>query len=147
MRSYLSLIPITARVRRRQNRMTRICIILAVFLVTSVFSLAEMWTNSETEAMRQNHGDWHIMIQQVSEDVAAQITKDRKVAFSARQEAINADEAAASLDYSINGKKMAVYGVEETYLAMMMGYSQEGAYPQSSTEVALSAVCKKRLQP
>ena len=31
MKSYLSLIPISARVRRRQNRMTIICIVIAVF--------------------------------------------------------------------------------------------------------------------
>lgn len=42
MRSYLSLIPISARVRRRQNRMTLLCIIFAVFLVTAVFSMADM---------------------------------------------------------------------------------------------------------
>ena len=60
MKSYLSLIPISAKVHRRQSRMTRICIILAVFLVTSIFSMAEMWTESETTVMRQNHGDWHI---------------------------------------------------------------------------------------
>ena len=48
MKSYLSLIPISAKVHRRQSRMTRICIILAVFLVTSIFSLLEMWTNGQT---------------------------------------------------------------------------------------------------
>ena len=42
MRSYLSLIPISAKVRRRQNRMTLLCIIFAVFMVTAVFSMAEM---------------------------------------------------------------------------------------------------------
>ena len=35
MRSYLSLIPISAKVHRRQNRMTLLCIIFAVFLVTA----------------------------------------------------------------------------------------------------------------
>ena len=40
MKSYLSLIPISAKVRRRQNRMTILCIVLAVFLVTVVFSMA-----------------------------------------------------------------------------------------------------------
>ena len=39
MKSYLSLIPISAKVRRRQNRMTILCIVLAVFLVTAVFSM------------------------------------------------------------------------------------------------------------
>lgn len=42
MKSYLSLIPISAKVRRWQNRMTILCIVLAVFLVTAVFSMADM---------------------------------------------------------------------------------------------------------
>lgn len=41
MKSYLSLVPISAKVHKRQSRMTRICIILAVFLVTSIFSMVE----------------------------------------------------------------------------------------------------------
>ena len=42
MKSYLSLIPISAKVHRRQNRMTLLCIIFSVFMVTAVFSMAEM---------------------------------------------------------------------------------------------------------
>ena len=37
MKSYLSLIPISAKVHRRQNRMTLLCIVFAVFMVTAVF--------------------------------------------------------------------------------------------------------------
>ena len=47
MISYLSLIPISAKVRRRQNRMTLLCIIFAVFMVTAVFSMAEMGAKME----------------------------------------------------------------------------------------------------
>ena len=47
MKSYLSLIPISAKVHRRQNRMTLLCIIIAVFLVTAIFSMVQMWTDSE----------------------------------------------------------------------------------------------------
>ena len=82
MRSYLSLVPISAKVHKRQSRMTRICIILAVFLVTSIFSMADMWTDAETTAMRHNHGDWHIALQNVSEDEAEQIRKNSGVAAS-----------------------------------------------------------------
>ncbi|HBA50894.1 MAG TPA: hypothetical protein DCZ91_24480 [Lachnospiraceae bacterium] len=55
MRSYLSLIPISARVRRRQNRMTILCIIFAVFLVTAVFSMAEMVMRMEVERLKEKH--------------------------------------------------------------------------------------------
>ena len=56
MRSYLDLVPVSARVHKRQSRMTRICIIHAVFLVTSIFSLLEMWMDGQTTAMRSSHG-------------------------------------------------------------------------------------------
>ena len=41
MKSYLSLIPISARIHRRQNRMTLLCIVISVFLVTAIFSVAD----------------------------------------------------------------------------------------------------------
>lgn len=55
MRSYLSLIPISARVRRRQNRMTLLCIIFAVFLVTAVFSMADMGMRMELARLTEKH--------------------------------------------------------------------------------------------
>ena len=48
MKSYLSLIPISARVRRRQNRLTILCIVTAVFLVTAIFSVADMMLRTQT---------------------------------------------------------------------------------------------------
>lgn len=55
MRSYLSLIPISAKVRRRQNLMTRLCIIFAVFLVTAVFSMADMSIRMEQDRLMEKH--------------------------------------------------------------------------------------------
>lgn len=140
MKSYLSLIPISAKVHRRQSRMTRICIILAVFLVTSIFSMAEMWTESETTVMRQNHGDWHISLQNVPDDKAEQIIVNSDVAFSSWYDAINVD---ADKGYYISGKNVTLYGVEETYPARIMNYPTEGSYPQNEKEVALSADAKE----
>ncbi len=56
MKSYLDLIPISAKVHRRQNRMTLLCIILSVFMVTTVFSMAEMGARMEQERLLQKHG-------------------------------------------------------------------------------------------
>lgn len=56
MKSYLSLIPISARVRKRQNKMTLLCIIFAVFLVTAVFSMAEMGVRMEKTRLSEKHG-------------------------------------------------------------------------------------------
>ena len=140
MKSYLSLIPISAKVHRRQSRMTRICIILAVFLVTSIFSLLEMWTNGQTMAMRSNHGDWHIILQNRSEDEAKQIIDSSDVAYSSWYDDINVN---ADQGYYINGKNAVLYGIEETYVTDIMKYPLEGSYPQNEKEVALSADAKE----
>ncbi|MBV1818122.1 ABC transporter permease [Clostridium cochlearium] len=56
MKSYLSLIPISAKLRRRQNNMTLLCIIFAVFLVTSIFSMADMGVRMEKIRLIEKHG-------------------------------------------------------------------------------------------
>ena len=140
MRSYLSLVPISAKVHKHQSRMTRICIILAVFLVTSIFSMADMWTDAETTAMRHNHGDWHIALQNVSEDEAEQIRKNSGVAVSSWYDEINTD---AEQNYYIDGKNAVLYGIEESYITDIMKYPTEGVYPQNENEVALSADAKE----
>ena len=73
MRSYLSLIPISAKVRRRQNRMTILCITFAVFLVTAIFSVADMMIQTESSFMLKGHGNWHIMLEDVSENIMEEI--------------------------------------------------------------------------
>ena len=55
MKSYLDLIPISARVHRRQNRMTLLCIIFAVFMVTAVFSMADMGVRMEQSRLADKH--------------------------------------------------------------------------------------------
>lgn len=140
MKSYLSLIPISAKVHKRQSRMTRICIILAVFLVTSIFSMLEMWTDGQTTAMRHNHGNWHIALQNVPEDKAEQICGNANAEVSSWYDAINVD---AAQGYYINGKNAVLYGVEETYVTDIMNYPAEGSYPQSEKEAALSADAKE----
>lgn len=56
MKSYLSMIPISARAHRRQNRMTILCIMIAVFLVTAVFSMTDMAARQETARLVAKHG-------------------------------------------------------------------------------------------
>ena len=60
MKSYLGLIPISAKVHRRQNRMTILCIVFAVFLVTAVFSMAELGVRIEADRLLEKHGSQEI---------------------------------------------------------------------------------------
>ena len=61
MRSYLSLIPISAKVHRRQNRMTLLCVIFAVFMVTAIFSMAEMGARMEQSRLSEKHGNFSLL--------------------------------------------------------------------------------------
>lgn len=56
MKSYLSLISISAKVHRRQNFMTLLCIVFSVFMVTAVFSMAEAGARMEQARLIEKHG-------------------------------------------------------------------------------------------
>lgn len=143
MNSYLSLVPISARVHKRQSRMTRICIILAVFLATSIFSMVELWSKGQTEAMRQKHGDWHIALQGLPDETAEQVRSDAVLAVSAWYSAINTDTAHLDEGYTLGGRTAAIFGVEAAYPDNIMKYPVEGTFPQNEGEAALSADAKE----
>lgn len=140
MKSYLSLVSISAQVHKRQSRMTRFCIVLAVFLVTSVFSMAEMWVRMEQTELINKHGNYHIILKDVLYENAEQIVMRPDVAVFSRYGKINADTLE---DYYIGGKNAVIYGVEETYLTDIMNYPREGSYPENDNEIALSADAKE----
>lgn len=140
MRSYLSLVPISARVHKRQSRMTRICIVLAVFLVTSLFSMADMWIRAETASMIRRHGNYHIKIENMTEDGAKLMSGRSDVAAASWYDVINPD---GDMDYYISGKKTVLYGTEQTYMTKIRAFPTEGSYPGDDSEAMLSADAKE----
>lgn len=124
MKSYLGLIPISARVRRRQNRMTLLCILFAVFLVTSIFSLADLFIRAETDSVRETGGNWHIRLSGISEADAAQIAARPDVSAASWFDMVDIDK---SRDYRIGGLKTALAGVEDPFRTQIMTYFPEGA--------------------
>lgn len=124
MRSYLSLIPLSAKVHRRQNRMTLLCIIFAVFLVTAIFSSAEMGVRCEMMHAKETHGDWQLQIADLSDSGAAAITSRDDVAASSWYEVVNLDQSRA---YTISGHQTALCGVEQDFLTEIMHYFDDDA--------------------
>ena len=80
MKSYLSLVPISGKVRKRQNRMTIFCIVISVLLVTAIFSMADMWIRTQSEELRYKHGNWHIRLENISQDTSEEIGQRPDVA-------------------------------------------------------------------
>lgn len=139
MKSYLGLIPISAKVRKRQNRMTLLCIIISVFLVTAIFSVAEMFMRAEDIIMQNKHGSWHIQIAALSPDVANEISQRADVAAIGWSDSFNSN---AEQPYYIGERRAVLYGTDETYLVQLMKGLEEGAFPQQDDEVVLNSDAK-----
>lgn len=142
MRSYLSLIPISAKVNRRKNRMTILCIVIAVFLVTSVFSLVDMFVQAEQIRLINSHGNWHAALTGVSANDAAEVASRPDVAAMSRYAILNQD---AESDYSIEGQKLTLVGSDEEYITKIRDCLSEGTVPETEDEIMLSGNAKKRL--
>ena len=142
MRSYLSLIPISAKVRKRQNRMMILCIMVSVLLVTTIFSAADMTIRGENAAMMEKHGSWHIRIENISEEIAGEIGSRPDVTACGRSSVFNFD---ADQPWYIGDRKATLYGTDETYLSQLADGMEEGDFPQNDREVVLSSNAKLAL--
>lgn len=142
MKSYLSLIPISAKTRSKQNRLILLCIIFAVFLVTTVFSYAEIMMKGQTEGMIRHHGSHHIVISGLSEAEAEQIAGRDDVSAASWCNALGEDVYEG---YYIDDTRVILYGAEADYIDDIRAYEREGAFPKNDGEIMLNTSAKERL--
>lgn len=142
MKSYLSLIPISAKVRKRQNRMTILCITIAVLLVTTIFSMADMAIRMEKARMIKEQGNWHIMLKEPSDQQISEISARPDVAASSRYDGLNYD---LSQDYTIKGKTCVIAGGDPEILTEIYDDLTQGSYPAKKDEILLSNRAKEML--
>lgn len=142
MRSYLSLIPISVKVRKRQNRMTILCIIISVLLVTTVFSTADMFIRTKSSELQEKHGNWHIRLENISQSMGQEISQRSDTAGVGWVEEFNSD---ADQPYYIGEKKAALYGTDNIYLSQLSNALEEGVLPQNDREIMLSSNAKTAL--
>lgn len=137
MKSYLDLVPQYEKVHRKQSKMSRICIILAVFLVAVMFGLADMYLQGITQKVMQENGDWHYQITSIDTKTSDLIAARPEVEVSGWHSTISADAG-----YSISGQPIAISGLDEDvfgeiYLASLA----EGKYPNTeNTDVRVGDV-------
>ncbi|MFM9330411.1 ABC transporter permease [Paenibacillus mesotrionivorans] len=134
MKSYLDLVPIFARVHQKQNRMTIICIVLSVFLVTAVFGMADMAIRGQKLQVIQSSGSWHVLVTGVNAETQAML-KARPEVTSAGGYAFLGDRNG----FTVAGKPVQLAGLDkETSEDMFPLHITEGRYPEKDTEIALS---------
>lgn len=135
MKSYLSLIPAYAKVHKRQNRMTLVCITLAVFLVTAIFGMADMEIRAQKTSAISQYGNWHIQVKDLSAEDAGVIAARPDVAFSSWYNTLN---YRLKEDYFIQGKRVCVCGIEPSMLNIMEYDLLDGHFPANDHEVILT---------
>lgn len=122
--------------------MTILCIIISVFLVTTIFSVADMMIRTESSNMIYNHGSWHIQLDHISQNIGEEISQRPDVTAIGWSEKFNTN---ADQPYEIGEKKAALYGTDRIYMLQLANGLEEGAFPQSDNEVILSTNAKLAL--
>ncbi len=139
MKSYLSLISISARVRKKQGKMIVLCIVLSVFLVTVIFSLVDAGGRMETENAIDKGGYWHINIGGIGTEEAARIAARPDVAVSSWYDVVNFDkDLTMSKAYYIQDAQTALCGVEPAFIGDIMHYFDEDAQVTDENVVVLT---------
>lgn len=142
MKSYLDLIPISAKVHKKQSRMTRICIVLAVFLVTAIFGMADMELRSQQLQEIKSSGNWHVMFSGISEQTASMIAARPEVKVSGWYSYID-----AKAQYTVSGEPVDVAGIDKKVSDNILPIKvTEGTYPTKKNEVALTENAKAGLE-
>lgn len=134
MKNYLSLIPISAKVRRRQNRMTILCIVIAVFLVSAIFSVADMMLRTQMNRAAGKDGSWHLQIAGITQSQAEQLAQQPDVVCAGAGAVFN---EGGEEDYRLNGKRVVLYGCDAQFLRVNRSAAFEGTFPEQDGEVLL----------
>ena len=135
MRSYLDLVALSARVRRRQSRMIVLTIALSVLLATGIFGMADMFVRSQIISTQKDYGHYHINIRNLTDEQTRLIAARPDVKSAARYDTLN---FSGSMDYALNGKPLVIAGADEAYLTKMEpGTITEGRYPQTDSEALI----------
>lgn len=129
MKSYLGLVSEYAKVHKKKNRLTVVCIAISVMLVTAIFGMADMSLKSQiNEAIRQ-YGNWHAIISDISDSTASAIDSRKDVNVSGFLGMADAT--------TYQGKELIVQSSSEELAEQMNLVVTEGHYPATAQEALL----------
>ncbi|QQK07024.1 ABC transporter permease [Miniphocaeibacter halophilus] len=143
MKHYLDLVWISSRYHKKKSRMTRICILLAVFLVTVIFSMADMEIRSQKIQTVNSDGAWHISLKNISSKQAEKISKRKDVKHSSWYDVYNYNLDKNLLIGESNGVFM---GIENDFFEFFPSIKKvEGGFPKKDNDIILTNNSKDRL--
>lgn len=142
MKHYLDLVSVSAKHHKKQNRMTRFCIVLAVFLVTVIFSMADMEMRSQMVQAIKSDGAWHALFA-LDEEQGALLAARPEVEKAVRYGALNyhLDEG-----YQIDGIETGICGFDREFLEIFPAAEiAEGTFPENEDEAIINEQAQYRL--
>lgn len=143
MGSYLEMIPLSARVHRRQSRMTRICIVLAVALVSVIFGMADMEIRCQKIQTISENGNWHAAFKRLSKEQEALLAARPEVEQAMWYDVVN---YRLDQEYRLNSAQTVVCGAEEEYFELFPSVGlEEGEFSRDENSALFSLNVKERL--
>ena len=123
--------------------MSIFCIILAVFLITTIFGMADMFIRSQIIQAKIDNGDFHITVQDITDEEAALISKRPDVKAAARYGVLN---FRGDKGYTFSDKKAIIAGCDEEFVTQLqVGLIDEGSFPQSDNEAMITQNARDNL--
>ncbi len=136
MKNYLDLVPISSKVHKRQNRMSVICIFLSLFLVASIFGMADMFIRCQMLKAKKDYGSYHICIKDITDEEAKLIAARPEIETMSCYGTLN---YRLDMGYTLAGKELLIAGCDEDYITkIMLDAVTEGAFPQTKEQALVS---------
>lgn len=129
MNSYLDLVSEYAKVHRKKNRLTVICIMISVMLVTAIFSMADMSIKAQIDANIRQGGNVHMIVHEIGDETAELIAAREDVAVS------GFSGVAENAVYA--QKELEVQSGSQTLAGEMNLEVMEGAFPSAPQEALM----------
>lgn len=142
MKGYLDLVPISAKVHKKQSRMSVFCIILSVFLVTAIFGMADMFIKGQILQAQSENGNWHIGIRDITDEDAAVLAARPDIKTVSAYGVLN---FRGDQGYTLSNKDAAIFGCDEAMVKDIFEMLSEGAFPQREKEALVSDNAKETL--
>lgn len=138
MKHYLKLVLISAKIHRKQSKMTRICITLAVLLVAVMFGLADMYLQGVTRHEMEESGNWHYEFHSIDTQTASFISARPDVEIAGWHNTISSEAG-----YSIKEQTISISAQErKVFEDIFLNGITEGEYPDTPNEIAVSSSFK-----
>lgn len=140
---YLDLVSISEKHHKKQNWMTRLCIVLSVFLVTVIFGMADMEMRSQMIQAVKSDGNWH----------AGFLLDDEQAVLLAARPEVDKTARYGSLNYhledgyQIEGIETGICGFDEELLEIFPAAEiAEGVFPKSAEEAVINELARNKLE-